>query len=111
MLNTNPTFYAKNCAQSQDRLYARLHNSRVIVAKMPIMALPTVSGKPPPDHPRTKGEFEHLTSTLLLAFMDRRCSCTAEERYEGLLRAYNQPIEGDTAAKREALRIFLGLPA
>jgi hypothetical protein len=62
---------------------------------MPIMALPTASGKPPPDHPKTKGEFEHLT----------------KERYEGLLRTYNLPIEGDTAAKREALRIFLGLPA
>ncbi len=35
----------------------------------------------------------------------------AEERYEGLLKAYDQPIKGDTAAKREALRIFLGLPA
>lgn len=62
---------------------------------MPIMALPTASGKPPPDHPNTKGEFEHLT----------------KERYEGLLKAYDQPIKGDTAAKREALRKFLGLPA
>lgn len=79
----------------QGRLYARLQNSRVTVAKMPIMALPTVSGKPPPDHPRTKGEFEHLT----------------KERYDGLLQAYDQPIEGDTAANRETLRIFLGLPA
>ncbi|KAI9448620.1 hypothetical protein BJY52DRAFT_1193279 [Lactarius psammicola] len=79
----------------QDRLYARLHNSRVTVSKMPIMALPTTSGKPPPNHPNTKGEFEHLT----------------KERYEGLLKAYDQPIKGDTAAKREALRIFLGLPA
>jgi len=78
----------------QDRLYARLHNSRASVSKMPIMALQTASGKPPPDHPKTKGEFEHLT----------------KERYEGLLRAYNQPIAGDTDAKREALRIFLGLP-
>jgi len=34
-----------------------------------------------------------------------------EERYEGLLKAYDQPIKGDTAALREALRIFLGLPA
>ena len=79
---------------------------------MPIMALPTVSGKQPPDHPRTKGEFEHLTSTFLLRW-EAGCSCTssAEERYDGLLKAYDQPIEGDTAAKREALRIFLGLPA
>ncbi|KAH9175712.1 hypothetical protein EDB89DRAFT_1847275 [Lactarius sanguifluus] len=79
----------------QDRLYARLHNSRATVYKMPIMALPTASGKPPPNHPNTKGEFEHLT----------------KERYEGLLKAYGQPIQGDTTAKREALRAFLGLPA
>ncbi|KAH9023318.1 hypothetical protein EDB84DRAFT_1440999 [Lactarius hengduanensis] len=79
----------------QDRLYARLHNSRATVYKMAIMALPTASGKPPPNHPNTKGEFEHLT----------------KERYEALLKAYDQPIQGDTAAKREALRMFLGLPA
>ncbi|KAH9067962.1 hypothetical protein EDB83DRAFT_2519046 [Lactarius deliciosus] len=79
----------------QDRLYPRLHNSRATVYKMPIMALATTSGKPPPNHPNTKGEFEHLT----------------KERYEGLLKAYGQPIQGDTAAKREALRVFLGLPA
>ncbi|KAH8988418.1 hypothetical protein EDB92DRAFT_1948085 [Lactarius akahatsu] len=79
----------------QDRLYARLHNSRATVSKMSIMALPTASGKPPPNHPNTKGEFEHLT----------------KERYEALLKAYDQPIQGDTAAKREALRVFLGLPA
>lgn len=34
----------------------------------------------------------------------------AEERYDVLLKAYNLPVEGDTAAKREALRIFMGLP-
>ncbi|KAH9052716.1 hypothetical protein EDB87DRAFT_1780605 [Lactarius vividus] len=79
----------------QNRLYARLHNSRATVSKMPIMALPTASGKAPPNHPNTKGEFEHLT----------------KERYEALLKAYDQPIQGDTAAKREALRVFLGLPS
>ncbi|KAI0262818.1 hypothetical protein BC834DRAFT_376215 [Gloeopeniophorella convolvens] len=80
----------------QDRLYARLHNSRVTVSKMPIMVLPTATGKPPPNYPSTKGEFEHLT----------------KERYEALLKAYGQPVlKGDTAAKREALRVFIGLPA
>ena len=79
---------------------------------MPIMALTTASGKPPPDHPKTKGEFEHLTSTIWHSFkIGRLLTYGTEERYEGLLRAYNQPVEGDTAAKREALRIFLGLPA
>ena len=33
----------------------------------------------------------------------------AEERYESLLKAYNVPIKGDTAAKRQALREFIGL--
>jgi hypothetical protein len=99
-------------AFSQDRLYARLQNSRVTVAKVPIMALPTVSRKPPPDYPRTKGEFEHLTSTFLLRWEAGYLSTSsAEERYDGLLQAYGQPIEGDTAAKRETLRIFLALPA
>ncbi|KAI0296782.1 hypothetical protein B0F90DRAFT_1819790 [Multifurca ochricompacta] len=87
-----------------DRLYARLHNSRVTVAKMPIMALPTATGKPPPNHPNTKGEFEHLTSLLFVLSL-------SEERYEALLKAYGQPIKGDTSEKREALRIFMGLTA
>ena len=34
-----------------------------------------------------------------------------EERYEGLLTNYDIPISGDTAAKRESLRAFLGIPA
>ena len=80
---------------------------------MPIMALPTVSGKPPPDHPRTKGEFEHLTGTCFFQMggwvLTTSRTSSAEERYDGLLQAYDQPIEGDTATKREALRIFLGL--
>ena len=33
----------------------------------------------------------------------------AEERYEHLLKSYNLPIKGDTNAKREALREFIGL--
>jgi hypothetical protein len=36
---------------------------------------------------------------------------SVEEHYNGLLQAYNQPIEGNTAAKLETLHIFLGLPA
>ncbi|KAI0061022.1 hypothetical protein BV25DRAFT_1827268 [Artomyces pyxidatus] len=34
----------------------------------------------------------------------------AEERYEGLLKAYGLPVKGDTNAKREAVRVFIGLP-
>ncbi|KAI0045805.1 hypothetical protein FA95DRAFT_85598 [Auriscalpium vulgare] len=79
----------------QDRLYPRLHNSRVTVSKLPIMALPTASGKPAPQFPATRGEFEHLI----------------KERYEAMLKAYGLPVKGDTNAKREALRVFIGLPA
>ncbi len=34
----------------------------------------------------------------------------AEERYEVLMKFYDVPISGDTAAKRDALRTFIGLP-
>lgn len=34
---------------------------------------------------------------------------TIEERYEALLKGYNLPVTGDTNAKREALREFIGL--
>jgi len=78
-----------------DRLYARLRNATVTVSKMPILAPPTAGGKPPQNFPATKGEFEHLT----------------KERYEAILKAYGQPIKGDTNAKRQALRVFIGLPA
>ncbi|OCH86836.1 hypothetical protein OBBRIDRAFT_814407 [Obba rivulosa] len=78
----------------QARLYARLMNSIVTVNKMPIKAPPMANGKPPQNFPATKGEFEHLT----------------KERYEALLKSYGQPIKGDTNAKREALREFIGLP-
>ncbi|KAA1477632.1 hypothetical protein DENSPDRAFT_616842 [Dentipellis sp. KUC8613] len=78
----------------QDRLYARLRNAAVTVYKMPIVPLPTATGKPPQNFPATKGEFEHLT----------------KERYEAILKAYGQPIKGDTNAKRQALRVFIGLP-
>ena len=33
----------------------------------------------------------------------------AEERYEAILKAYNVSVKGDTAAKRQALREFIGL--
>ncbi|KAI0076859.1 hypothetical protein K474DRAFT_1597146, partial [Panus rudis PR-1116 ss-1] len=79
----------------QQRLYARLLNSNVIKNKLPITPLPMANGKAPPNFPATKGEFEHLT----------------KERYEALLKAYNQPIKGDINAKREALREFIGLTA
>ncbi|EIM89641.1 uncharacterized protein STEHIDRAFT_153486 [Stereum hirsutum FP-91666 SS1] len=83
----------------QDRLYARLHNATASVSKMPIMAPPTANGKPLPNFPATKGEFEHLT----------------RERYEALLKAYGQPLlkaPGPLVdARRQALRVFIGLPA
>lgn len=34
----------------------------------------------------------------------------AEERYESLMKSYGIPISGDTNAKRDALRSFIGLP-
>lgn len=63
---------------------------------------------PPEDQGRVRAPHQYVLLTW-----EAGCSRTssAEERYEGLLQAYDQPIEGDTAAKREALRIFLGLPA
>ncbi len=38
--------------------------------------------------------------------MQPRCT---EERYEQILKAYNLPARGDTNAKRELLREFIGL--
>ena len=32
-----------------------------------------------------------------------------EERYEFLLKSYGVPLKGDTAAKRQTLREFIGL--
>ncbi|KAF7800175.1 hypothetical protein EIP86_011422 [Pleurotus ostreatoroseus] len=51
------------------------------------------NGKTPPYFPATKGEFEHLT----------------KERYEALLKGYGVPLKGDTNAKRQTLREFIGL--
>ncbi|KAF4568610.1 hypothetical protein EYR40_009984 [Pleurotus pulmonarius] len=79
----------------QSRLYPRLLNSTASMSKMSIQPLPTASGKPPPNFPATKGEYEHLT----------------KERYEDIMKAYGLPIKGDTTAKKDALRAFLGLPA
>ncbi|KZT03174.1 uncharacterized protein LAESUDRAFT_660239 [Laetiporus sulphureus 93-53] len=75
-------------------LYARLRNTAIANNKGQIKPLVMANGKTPPNFPGTKGEFEHLT----------------KERYEHILKSYNQPIKGDTAAKREACREFLGLP-
>ena len=33
------------------------------------------------------------------------------ERYEAILKAYGQSVKGDTEAKKQALRVFIGLPA
>lgn len=147
----------------QQRLPARLHNSIVTVSKLAIKAPIMANGKPPPQFPATRGEFEHLTSCVfsvfLLCFLRqahmlpytfpfvRSCRnlsghstrappppnipithwmlsyfCAiaitesyllisfVEERYEALMKSYNIPIAGDTAAKREAIRSFIGLP-
>jgi len=77
----------------QARLYNRLENAAITNQKMPVKPLVMANGKTPANFPGTKGEFEHIT----------------KERYEHLLKSYNQPIKGDTAAKREAVREFLGL--
>ena len=44
--------------------------------KMQIKAPMTASGKPPQNFPSTKGEFEHLTSTL-------RAPSTSHTLYDG----------------------------
>ncbi|KAI1791403.1 hypothetical protein LXA43DRAFT_427831 [Ganoderma leucocontextum] len=77
----------------QARLYARLHNATVTSNKMGIKAPTMANGKPPQNFPNTKGEFEHLT----------------KERYELLLKSYGIVPKGDTKAKREQLREFIGL--
>ncbi|KAI0029193.1 hypothetical protein K488DRAFT_88973 [Vararia minispora EC-137] len=86
----------KETLQLRDaQLYAKLHNARATQPKQKVLAPPTRSGRPPANFPNTRGEFEHLT----------------RERYEAILKAYDQPLRGDTAAKKEAARVFLGLPA
>ncbi|EJD04871.1 uncharacterized protein FOMMEDRAFT_166628 [Fomitiporia mediterranea MF3/22] len=78
----------------QQRLPARLHNAIVTVSKGAIKPIVDKSGKVPAQFPATRGEFEHLT----------------RERYEGMMKAYGLPITGDTNAKRNAVRTFIGLP-
>ncbi|KDQ56201.1 hypothetical protein JAAARDRAFT_195391 [Jaapia argillacea MUCL 33604] len=78
----------------QGRLYARLLNARLSHQKQTIQPILMTNGKVPPNYPVTKGEFEKLT----------------KERYEALLKSYGLPVKGDTDAKREAVRQFLGLP-
>ncbi|KAL5520488.1 hypothetical protein ACEPAG_9712 [Sanghuangporus baumii] len=78
----------------QQRLPARLHNALVTVSKGAIKPVADNSGKNPPMFPATRGEFEHLI----------------KERYESLMKAYGLPIQGDLAAKRNAVRSFIGLP-
>ncbi|KIJ61723.1 hypothetical protein HYDPIDRAFT_115532 [Hydnomerulius pinastri MD-312] len=79
---------------SQQRLPARLHNSRATIMKATLKTPVAANGKPAPGFPTSRGEFEHIT----------------KERYEALLKAYGQPLKGDTEAKREALRAFAGIP-
>ncbi|KAF8485402.1 hypothetical protein JB92DRAFT_3028213 [Gautieria morchelliformis] len=79
----------------QERLPCRLHNALATKSLSPIKILPMKNRKFPSNFPSTRGEYEHLT----------------KERYESLMESYEVPITGDTAAKREALRGFLGIPA
>ncbi|CCM05268.1 uncharacterized protein FIBRA_07479 [Fibroporia radiculosa] len=76
-------------------LYPRLQNAVISSNKTQVKPLPMANGKPPVNFPGTKGEFE----------------CMTKERYEHLLKSYGQPAKGDTAAKRQAIREFLGLSA
>ncbi|KAG2039417.1 hypothetical protein BDR03DRAFT_951859 [Suillus americanus] len=78
----------------QQRLPARLNNSRCTALKTLLKAPVGPDGKPPPNFPASRGEFEHIT----------------KERYEAILKAYGLPIKGDTDAKREAVRTFVGIP-
>lgn len=85
---------AETVRLDQSRLYARLRNAVIPINKTPISPLVMANGKTPANFPGTKGEFERMT----------------KERYEHLLKSYDQPVKGDTAAKRQATREFLGLP-
>ncbi|KIJ18041.1 hypothetical protein PAXINDRAFT_161591 [Paxillus involutus ATCC 200175] len=78
----------------QQRLPARLHNSRATIMKATLKTPVAANGKPAVGFPASRGEFEHIT----------------KERYEAPLKSYGQPLKGDTEAKREALRSFAGIP-
>ncbi|TFY68417.1 hypothetical protein EVJ58_g1024 [Rhodofomes roseus] len=84
---------AETVRLDQARLYNRLRNATITNQKTAIQPLVLANGKYPTNVPGTQGEFEHMT----------------KERYEHLLKSYGQPIKGDTIAKREAVREFLGL--
>jgi len=79
----------------QEQLPARLQNALATKSLSPLRMLPMKNRKLPPNAPATRGEFEHLT----------------KERYEALMVAYDVSFSGDTNAKRETLRAFLGIPA
>jgi len=85
---------AEEMKLERERLPARLHNALATRSPSSILMPPMKNKKTPPNAPTTRGEFEHLT----------------KERYEALLTLYDVPFSGDTAAKRETLRAFLGLP-
>jgi len=53
---------ADGSVYSQQRLPARLHNTRCGVLKMQLKAPVGDDGKPPAGFPATRGEFEHITS-------------------------------------------------
>ncbi|THH19880.1 hypothetical protein EUX98_g8692 [Antrodiella citrinella] len=93
-LETNVLSILETLKVEQARLYPRLQNAAVTLNKQAIKPLPVQgTGKAPINFPATKGEFEHLT----------------KERYEALLKSYGLPVKGDTAAKREAVREYIGL--
>lgn len=95
---------------SQSRLYARLQNASITTNKTFLTPIAMANGKPPPNFPATKGEFEHLTSACTSqSKFEPYADLLEEERYEQLMKSYGIPIKGDTAAKRQAVREFLGL--
>ena len=82
---------------------------------MQVTPLVMANGKTPQNFPVTKGEFEHLTSMsrffdkYVISSMGYSRTKPSEERYEFLLKSYGVPLKGDTAAKRQTLREFIGL--
>ncbi|KAF8519343.1 hypothetical protein BU17DRAFT_90017 [Hysterangium stoloniferum] len=80
---------------AQEQLPAKLQNALATKSLSPLRMPPMKNRKLPPNAPSTRGEFEHLT----------------KERYEALMVAYDVAFSGDTNAKRETLRSFLGIPS
>ncbi|KAG9308661.1 hypothetical protein JVU11DRAFT_11618 [Chiua virens] len=85
---------AETVKLDQQRLPVRLHNSRATIMKASLKTPVASNGKPVAGFPLTRGEFEHIT----------------KERYEALLKGYGMSLKGDTEAKRDALRLFAGIP-